>query len=86
MELFNLADKCAKAKEGHLFANDNPDDAPEDTMAKDKEAKRKGTTVLAEPEQKRSRELPYNAIPGYRTLAKFMVVMQHGYTVLKMPG
>ncbi|KAI5005872.1 hypothetical protein ZWY2020_033115 [Hordeum vulgare] len=57
MELFNLADKCAKAGEGHLFASNNPDDAPEDTKAKAKEAKRKGPTMLGvEPEQNRGRE------------------------------
>ena len=30
--------------------------------------------------------LPYNAILGYPSLAKFMVVTHHGYNVLKMPG
>ena len=30
--------------------------------------------------------LPYNAILGYPTLAKFMAVTHHGYNVLKMPG
>lgn len=30
--------------------------------------------------------LPYNAILGYRALAKFMAVTHHGYNALKMPG
>ena len=30
--------------------------------------------------------LPYNAILGYPTLAKFMAATHHGYNVLKMPG
>ncbi|KAI4996279.1 hypothetical protein ZWY2020_048045 [Hordeum vulgare] len=30
--------------------------------------------------------LPYNAILGYPTLAKFMAVVHHGYNVLKIPG
>ena len=30
--------------------------------------------------------LPYNAILGYPSLAKFMAVPHHGYNVLKMPG
>ena len=30
--------------------------------------------------------LPYNAILGYPTLAKFMAVIQHGYNILEMPG
>ena len=30
--------------------------------------------------------LPYNAILGYPTIAKFMPVTHHGYNVLKMPG
>ena len=30
--------------------------------------------------------LPYNAILGYPSLAKFMAVTHHGYNVLKMPG
>lgn len=30
--------------------------------------------------------LPYNAILGYPTLAKFMAGTHHGYNILKMPG
>ena len=30
--------------------------------------------------------LPYNAILGYPTLAKFMASMHHGCNILKMPG
>ena len=30
--------------------------------------------------------LPYNAILGCPTLAKFMAATHHGYNVLKMPG
>lgn len=30
--------------------------------------------------------LPYNAILGYPTLAKFMAATHHGYNILKMPG
>ncbi|KAE8778478.1 hypothetical protein D1007_48612 [Hordeum vulgare] len=57
LELFNLADKCAKAKEGLLFTHENPDDVPEDTNAKDKEVKCKGPAVLAaKPKQKRGCE------------------------------
>ena len=31
-------------------------------------------------------EIPYHAILGYPTLAKFMAVTHQGYNVLKMPG
>ena len=30
--------------------------------------------------------MPYNAILGYPTLAKFMGATHHGYNILKMPG
>ena len=30
--------------------------------------------------------LPYNAILGYPTLAKFMAATHHSYNILRMPG
>ncbi|KAI4996159.1 hypothetical protein ZWY2020_041300 [Hordeum vulgare] len=30
--------------------------------------------------------MPYNVIPGYPALTKFMAVTHHGYNILKMPG
>ncbi|XP_073360307.1 uncharacterized protein [Aegilops tauschii subsp. strangulata] len=57
LEMFNLADRCAKAEEGRLSLLKHPNVHPEDKNAKTKEAKRKGPTVLAaEPELKRGRD------------------------------
>jgi hypothetical protein len=57
LELFNLADKCARAKEGRLTLLNNPDVETDDKKTKAKEVKRKGPTMLAaEPEQKRGRD------------------------------
>jgi hypothetical protein len=57
VELFDLADKCAKAEEGRLFIHNDPDQVPDAARAKSKDAKRKGPAVLAaEPEQKRGRD------------------------------
>ena len=55
VKLFELADKCAKAEEGRLFAHNVPD-ADADAKGKGSSSKRKPPTVLAaEPEQKQHR-------------------------------
>ena len=55
--LFDLADRCAKAEEGRLFAHNDPDAAPDAAKPKNKDPKRKGPAVLAaEPERKRGRD------------------------------
>ena len=57
LELFDLADKCAKAEEGRLFVHNDPDAALEAAKTKNKDVKHKGPAVLAaEPEQKRGRD------------------------------
>jgi hypothetical protein len=57
LELFDLADKCAKAEEGRLFVHNDPNAAPDAAKAKSKDAKCKGPAVLtAVPEQKHGRE------------------------------
>ena len=54
LELFNIATKCARAKEGRLSLVELPAADPEDKKAKAKDVKRKGLAVLvAEPEMKR---------------------------------
>ena len=54
LELFTIAEKYAKAEEGRLFINGDPDAMVDDMKTKGKEPKRKGPTVLAvESEQKR---------------------------------
>jgi len=53
VKLFDLADRCAKAEEGRLFAHNDPDAEPK---SKTKDSKRKTSAVLAaEPEQKHQR-------------------------------
>jgi hypothetical protein len=47
LELFDLANKCAKAEEGRLFVHNDPDAVPDTAKAKSKDAKRKGPAVLA---------------------------------------
>ena len=57
LELFNLATKCARAKEGRLSLLELPAADPEEKKAKAKDVKRKGAVVLAaEPDMKRSRD------------------------------
>ena len=59
LELFNLATKCARAKEGCLSLLELPDADPEDKKAKTKDVKRKGAAMLAaELEMKRGRDQP----------------------------
>lgn len=54
LEMFNMANKCARAEEGRLSLLELPDADLEDKKAKTKDVKRKGPTVLAaEPETKR---------------------------------
>ena len=54
MELFNLATKCARAKEGRLSLLELPAADPEEKKAKAKDVKCKGPAMLAaEPETKR---------------------------------
>src|SRR5664279_1759796 len=58
VKLFDLADRCAKAEEGRLFAHNDPDAEPTSapTKGKSKDAKRKPSAVLtAEPKQKHKR-------------------------------
>ena len=53
MEMFNMANKCARAEEGCLSLLEIPDADPEDKKDKSKDVKRKGSAVLAaEPEMK----------------------------------
>ena len=59
LELFNLATKCARAKEGRLSLLEQPAIDPEEKKPKAKDVKRKGPAVLAaEPDTKRDRDLP----------------------------
>ena len=69
VKLFDLADRCAKAEEGRLFAHNDPDAEPASapTKGKSKDFKRKTNAVLvAEPEQKHKRGEDA-AIDGART-------------------
>ena len=53
LEMFNMANKCARAEEGCLSLLELPDVDPEDKKAKAKDVKRKGPAMLvAEPETK----------------------------------
>ena len=57
LELFNLATKCARAKEGRLSLLELPATDSEEKKAKAKDVKRKGVAVLtAEPDAKRGRD------------------------------
>ena len=57
LELFNLATKCARAKEGRLCLLELPAADSEQKKAKAKDVKRKGAVVLvAEPDRKRGRD------------------------------
>ena len=57
LELFNLATKCARAKEGRLSLLELPATDPEEKKAKAKDVKRKGAAVLAaEPDTKWGRD------------------------------
>jgi hypothetical protein len=57
VELFELADKCAKAEKGRLFTHNVPNAETDATLSKGKSSsKRKPPTILAaEPEQKHHR-------------------------------
>lgn len=57
LEMFNLVNKCARAKEGRLSLPELPGANLEDKKAKAKEAKPKGPAVLAvEPKMKHSHD------------------------------
>ena len=59
LELFNLANKCARAEEGRLSLLELPAADPEEKKLKAKDVKRKGAAVLAaEPDTKRGRDQP----------------------------
>ena len=59
LELFNLATKCARAKEGCLSLLELPAADPEEKKAKAKDMKRKGAAVLAaELDTKHGRDQP----------------------------
>ena len=59
LEMFNMANKCARAEEGRLSLLELPDVDPEDKKAKAKDVKRKGLAMLAaEPEMKRGCDNP----------------------------
>ena len=59
LEMFNMATKCARAKEGRLSHLELPETDPEDKKAKAKDVKRKGAVVLAaEPDTKHGRDQP----------------------------
>ncbi|KAI4972885.1 hypothetical protein ZWY2020_003810 [Hordeum vulgare] len=56
LEMFNLANKCARAEEGRLSLLRPQAEEPEENKTKAKEAKRKAPVVLAaEPEAKLDR-------------------------------
>ena len=58
-ELFNLATKYARAKEGRLSLLELPAAGAEEKKAKAKDVKRKDAAVLAaEPDTKRARDHP----------------------------
>ena len=59
LELFNLATKCARAKEGRLSLLELPATDSEEKKAKAKDVKRKGAVVLAaELDTKHGRDQP----------------------------
>ena len=59
LELFNLATKCTRAKEGRLSLLEQPVADQEEKKPKTKDVKRKGAAVLAaEPDTKRGRDQP----------------------------
>lgn len=58
-EMFNMANKRARAEEGRLSLLELPDADPEDKKTKTKDVKRNGPAVLAaEPETKRGYDHP----------------------------
>ena len=58
-ELFNLANRCARAEEGCLSLLEQPAVGAEEKKAKAKDVKRKEVAVLAaEPDIKRGRDQP----------------------------
>jgi hypothetical protein len=65
LEMFNLANKCARAEEGRLSLVELPEVDPEDKKTKAKEAKRKGPAMLAaKPETKRGCDYPESSKGG----------------------
>ena len=77
LEMFNMANKCARAEEGRLSLLELLDADPEDKKAKAKDVKRKGPTVLAaEPEMKRSCDHPESS-KGSRPFCVFHNMHSH---------
>src|SRR3990170_8376969 len=75
--MFNMATKCARAKEGCLSLLELPAADPEDKKAKAKDVKHKGATVLvAEPEMKRGCDHPESS-KGSRPFCAFHNIHNH---------
>ena len=77
LEMFNMANKCARAEEGRLSLLELPDVDPEDRKTNTKDVKRKGAAVLtAEPEMKCGCDHPEPS-KGSRPLCVFHNVHNH---------
>ena len=77
LEMFNMANKCARAKEGCLSLLELPNVDPEYRKTKAKDTKRKGPAVLAaEPETKRGCDHPESS-KGKRPFCAFQNVYCH---------
>ena len=77
LELFNLATKCARAKEGRLSLLELPATDPEEKKAKAKDVKRKGAAMLAaEPDTKRDRDQPESS-KGSRSFRAYRNLHTH---------
>ena len=75
--MFNMATKCARAKEGRLSLLELPAADQEDKKDKAKDMKRKGVAVLAaEPEMKRGHDHPESS-KGGRPFCTFDNVHSH---------
>ena len=77
LEMFNMVNKCARAREGRLSLLELPDADPEDKKTKTKDRKRKGPVVLAaEPETKCGCDHPESS-KGKRSFCAFHNVYNH---------
>ena len=77
LELFNMANKCARAEEGRLSLLELPATDPEEKKAKAKDVKRKGVAVLtAEPDTKRGRDHP-ESYKRSRPFCAFQNIQSH---------
>ena len=77
LEMFNMANKCARAEEGRFSVLELPDADPEDKKAKSKDVKRKGPAMLAaEPETKHGCDHPESS-KGKRPFCAFHNVYIH---------